>query len=143
MPLQLCFHQPEPQITIFFWTCNKHCFQNSMSRTDYNFCLMTFHLSCLVIYLIICLHESRARDWKRTSPKPWIKGYVRRRTIKITSTFDPITPSMAPLSSTAKNIQSSIPEEDTWSTPVIIVMALAIVAFLVGLYLAIKTIWKK
>ena len=50
---------------------------------------------------------------------------------------------MAPLSSTAKNIQSSIPEEDTWSTPVSIVMALAIVAFLVGLYLAIKTMWNK
>ena len=114
-----------------------------MSRINYHCCLMTFHLACLVIYLIICLHESRARDWKITSPKPWIKGYVRRRTIQITSTFDPITPSMDPLSSTARDMQSSIQEENMWSTPVTIVMVLAIVAFSVGLYLAIKTMWSK
>ena len=50
---------------------------------------------------------------------------------------------MAPLSSTAKNFQSSIPEENTWSTPVSIVMALAIAAYIVGLYLDTKTLWNK
>ena len=114
-----------------------------MSRTDYIFCLMNFYLFSLVIYHIICLHGGMARDWTRTSPKPWLPGYVRRRTITIISSSDPITPSMAPLSSTAKNFQSSIPEENTWSMPVSIVMALAMVALLVGLYLAIKTLWNK
>ena len=119
-----------------------------MSRSNYIFCLIHFDLFCLVSYHILCLHGGMARDWKRTnshktSPKPWLPGYVRRRTITIISTSDPITPSMAPLSSTAKNFQSSIPEENTWSTPVSIVMALAIVALLVGLYLAIKTLWDR
>ena len=119
-----------------------------MSRSDYIFCLMHFYLFCLVSYHLLCHHGGMARDWPRTdsyktSPKPWLPGYVRRRTITIISTSDPITPSMAPLSSTAKNFQSSIPEENTWSMPVSIVMALAIVAFLVGLYLAIITMWNK
>ena len=113
-----------------------------MSRTNYIFCLMNFHLFCLVIYHIIFLHGGMARDWKRTSLKPWLIGYVRRITITII-TSDPITPSMAPLSSTTENFQSSIPEENTWSTPVNIVMALAMVALLVGLCLAIKTLWDR
>ena len=104
---------------------------------------MTFHLSCLVFYLIICLHDSGARDWKRTSDKPWIKGYVRRRTIKITSTLDPITPSMAPIPSTAHSSMSTSPNENIWSTPVVIIMGVAIVAFSVELFLTIRTIWNK
>ena len=141
-PLQLSFNQSGQQIT-YFGTSKQEFFSESMSRTDLNFCIMTFHLSCLVFYLIICLHDSGARDWKRTSDKPWIKGYVRRRTIKITSTLDPITPSMAPIPSMADYCMSSSPEENIYSTPVIIVMALAIVAFSVGLFLTIKTMWNK
>ena len=119
-----------------------------MSRSDYIHCLMHLYLFFIVSYHLLCHHGGMARDWPRTksrktSPKPWLPGYVRRRTITIISTSDPITPSMAPLSSTAKNFQSSIPEENTWSTPVCIIMALAIVALLVGLYLAIKTLWNK
>ena len=114
-----------------------------MTRTNYHCCIMTFHLACLVIYLSICLHDTRARDWRRTSPKPWIKGYVRRRTIQITSTIDPITPSMDPLPSTASSMQSNLPEENIWSMPVTIVMGLAIVAFAVGLCLAVRNMWNK
>ena len=114
-----------------------------MSRTDLNFCLMTFHLSCLVFYLIICLHDSGARDWKRTSDKPWIKGYVRRRTIRTTSTLDPITPSMAPIPSTAHSSMSHSPEENIISTPVVIIMGFALAAFAVGLFLTVKTMWNK
>ena len=114
-----------------------------MSRINYHCCLMTFHLACLVIYLSICLHDTRARDWRRISPEPWIKGYVRRRTIQITSTIDPITPSMGPLPSTASSMQSNLPEENIWSMPVTIVMGLAIVAFAVGLCLAVRNMWNK
>ena len=114
-----------------------------MARTDPGFCIMTFHISCLMFYLIIFLHNSGARDWERNSDKPWIKGYVRRRTTKTTSTLDPITPSMAPIPSMAHSSMSNSPEENIISTPVVIIMGLAIAAFAVGLFLAVKTMWNK
>ena len=114
-----------------------------MARTDLNFCIMTFHILCLVFYLIICLHNSGARDWERNSDKPWIKEYVRRRTTRSTSTLKPISTSMAPLPSTAHSSMSNSPEENIISTPVVIIMGFALAAFAVGLFLTVKTMWNK
>ena len=124
-----------------------------MSRTNYIFCLMNFYLFSLVIYHVICLHRGMTRDGKRTSPKPWLPGYVRRRTITVISTShppitvistsDPPTPSMAPLSSTIKNTKSNTPVEHAWTMAVCIIMSLAIVALLVGIQLTTKSLWDK
>ena len=50
---------------------------------------------------------------------------------------------MDTLPSTASSMQSNLPEENIWSMPVTIVMGLAIVAFAVGLCLAVRNMWNK
>ena len=51
-----------------------------MARNDLGFCIMTFHISSLMFYLIIYLHNSGARDWERNSGRPWIREKEEHKT---------------------------------------------------------------
>ena len=119
-----------------------------MSRSDFLHCLMHLYLFFIVSYHLLCHHGGMARDWPRanshkTSPKPWLPGYVRTRRITIYSTSTPPPSTMASILSTIKSKESSPSGESPWSTAVWVIMSLAIVSLLVGIQLAMKALWDR
>ena len=117
-----------------------------MTRSDFLHCLMHLYVFVMVSYFLLCQHGGLARDWPRTNshktfPKPWLPGYVRTRRITIYSTSTP--PTKASIFSTIKSNEPSPSGESPWSTAVWVIMSLAIVSLLVGIQLAMKTLWDR
>ena len=129
-----------------------------MTRSDFLHCLMHLYLFFIISYYFLCQHGGMARDWPRTnshkngpesahfetivgktSPEPIVR--TRYITIYSTSTLPPST--MASILSTIKSNESGPTGGSPWSTAVWVIMFLEILSLLVGIQLALKTLWDR